>query len=125
MPQARANFRTEGCQDCPWRVRTGAFVEKVNGSLENSTDGRGRPARNRAPRPPKSFVYSTFRGPHEGRGFGTAIALCVIEVRNKKSGGKTIMKPKAKPVKKGKTLGGKKLQRKTTLTNKIPLKQIV
>jgi hypothetical protein len=45
----------------------------------------------------------------------------VIEVRNKKSGGKTIMKPKAKPVKKGKTLGGKKLQRKTPLKRNLPL----
>ncbi len=35
------------------------------------------------------------------------------------------MKPTAKPVKKGKTLGGKKLEKKTTLTRKPLLKKIV
>ena len=34
------------------------------------------------------------------------------------------MKPKAKPVKKGKTLGGKKLQRKTTLSRTNVMKRI-
>jgi hypothetical protein len=34
------------------------------------------------------------------------------------------MKPTAKPVKKGKTLGGKKLEKKTALTHKAPLTRL-
>jgi hypothetical protein len=51
------------------------------------------------------------------RAFGAMIAIHSCEVRNTKNSWRNkIMKPTAKPVKKGKTLGGKKLEKKTTLS---------
>jgi hypothetical protein len=53
--------------------------------------------------------------------FGVTIALVDCEVRNTNFWRKTIMKPTAKPVKKGKTLGGKKLEKKAPLKDLKPL----